>query len=308
MRIALYRSWLRQNSPQTCITMFMIGVLLAACGSTPLRPVDGEVTPTSAMTITLTSEPSLTPLPTASPTPTPTVTPATTATWAIHPAKQITAPILLYHHIAVKDDRYYVSPDVFRQQMETLISLGYTGITVPQLVDVLQHGGELPERPVVITFDDGDLDVYQNAYPIMRELGLVGTFFVVGTRLNSKEVISVDQLKEMTAAGWAVGCHSMTHIDLTLNHDALTYEAGNCKSFLEKEVGVPVVTFAYPYGTMDEFVVGKVAKYGYTSAVGLGTSSNHTWGTLYYLSRLEVQNAYDLAAFKALLPWVDPLK
>jgi peptidoglycan/xylan/chitin deacetylase (PgdA/CDA1 family) len=308
MRIALYRSGLRQNGPQTCITMFMIGVLLAACGSTPVRPVDGEVTPTSAMTITLTSEPSLTPFPTASPTPTPTVTPAVTATWAIHPAKQVTAPILLYHHIAVKDDRYYISPDVFRQQMETLISLGYIGITVPQLVDVLQHGGELPERPVVITFDDGDLDVYQNAFPIMRELGLVGTFFVVGTRLNSKEVISVDQLKEMTAAGWAIGCHSMTHIDLTLNHDALTYEAGNCKSFLEKEVGVPVVTFAYPYGTMDEFVAGKVAKYGYTSAVGLGTSSNHTWGTLYYLSRLEVQNTYDLAAFKALLPWVDPLK
>ena len=274
----------------------------------PARPSDGAVTPTTAMTITLTSEPSLTPLPTASPTSTPTVTPAATATWAIHPAKQVTAPILLYHHIAVKDDRYYISPDVFRQQMETLISLGYTGITVPQLVEVLQHGGELPERPVVITFDDGDLDVYQNAYPIMQELGLVGTFFVVGTRLNSEAVISVDQLKEMTSTGWAVGCHSMTHVDLTLNHDALTYEAGNCKSLLEKEVGVPVVTFAYPYGTMDEFVAGKVAKYGYTSAVGLGTSSNHTWGTLYYLSRLEVQNTYDLATFKALLPWGDPLK
>ncbi len=228
-----------------------------------------------------------------------------TPTWAIHPAKQITAPILLYHHIAVKDERYYVSPDTFRQQMETLISLGYSGITIPQLVEVLQHGGALPERPVVITFDDGDLDVYQNAFPIMQELGLVGTFYVVGTRLDSDEFIQVDQLKEMTDAGWAIGCHSMTHIDLTLNHETLTYEAGVCKSTLEKEVGVTVSTFAYPYGTMDEFVAGKVAKYGYTSAVGLGTSFDHTWGTLYYLSRLEVQNAYDLEAFKALLPWAE---
>jgi peptidoglycan/xylan/chitin deacetylase (PgdA/CDA1 family) len=288
--------------------MIMISALLVGCGSTPVPTLEQGVTPTTGVTFTLTSEPSMTPLPTASPTPTPTVTPVVTATWAIHPAKQVTAPILLYHHIAVKDDRYYISPDIFRLQMETLVSLGYTGITVPQLVEVLQHGGELPERPVVITFDDGDLDVYQNAYPILKGLGLVGTFYVVGTRLNSEEVISVDQLKEMTAAGWAIGCHSMTHVDLTLNHDALTYEAGNCKSFLEKEVGVPVVTFAYPYGTMDEFVAGKVAKYGYTSAVGLGTSSNHTWGTLYYLSRLEVQNTYDLVAFKALLPWIDPLK
>ena len=157
--------------------------------------------------------------------------------------------------------------------METLISLGYTGITIPQLVEVLQHGGALPERPVAITFDDGDLDVYQNAFPIMQELGLVGTFFVVGTRLDSNEFIQVDQLKEMTGAGWAIGCHSMTHIDLTLNHEALTYEAGVCKSTLEEKVGVPVSTFAYPFGTMDEFVAGKVSKYGYTSAVGLGTSS-----------------------------------
>lgn len=308
MRAPPHHSWLRQNELRFSIVLFMISALLVGCGSTLVPTPDGGVTPTTAVTFTLTSEPSLTPLPTANPTPTPTVTPAVTATWAIHPAKQVTAPILLYHHIAMKDDRYYISPDVFRQQMEILVSLGYTGITVPQLVDVLQHGGELPERPVVITFDDGDLDVYQNAYPILKGLDLVGTFYVVGTRLNSEEVISVDQLKEMTAAGWAIGCHSMTHIDLTLNHDALTYEAGNCKSFLEKEVGVPVVTFAYPYGTMDEFVAGKVAKYGYTSAVGLGTSSNHTWGTLYYLSRLEVQNTYDLVAFKALLPWVDPLK
>jgi peptidoglycan/xylan/chitin deacetylase (PgdA/CDA1 family) len=308
MILTLRRSRLQHHALRNTLAMSVIGMLMVACGPRPVATPENGLTPTSEMTITLTSEPSMTPSPTDSPTATPTATTSATATWAIHPAKQVTAPILLYHHIAIKDDRYYVSPDVFRQQMETLIALGYTGITVPQLVEVLQHGGELPERPVVITFDDGDLDIYQNAYPILKDLGLVATFYIVGSRLNSEEVISVDQLKEMTTAGWAIGCHSMTHIDLTLNHDALTYEAGNCKSFLEKEVGVPVVTFAYPYGTMDEYVAGKVAKYGYTSAVGLGTSYNHTWGTLYYLSRLEVQNSYDLAAFKALLPWTDPLQ
>jgi peptidoglycan/xylan/chitin deacetylase (PgdA/CDA1 family) len=255
--------------------------------------------------VTLTSITSPTPSRTVTVIPGSTATMTPTATWATHPAKQVTAPILLYHHIAVKDDRYYISPNVFQQQMEKLLSLGYTGITVPQLVEVLQHGGELPERPVVITFDDGDLDVYQNAFPIMQDLGFVGTFYIVGTRLNSDDFIGVEQLKEMTAAGWAIGCHSMTHLDLTLNHDALTYEAGACKNALEKEVGVPVSTFAYPFGNMDDFVAGKVSKYGYTSAVGLGTSSDHSWGTLYYLSRLEVQNTYDMAAFTKLLPWVE---
>lgn len=189
--------------------------------------------------------------------------------------------------------------------MLMLKELGYTGINITKLVNVLLQGGELPERPVAITFDDGDMDVYQNAFPIMQALGLVGTFYIVGTRLNSRDFIGVDQLKEMIAAGWDVGCHSMTHIDLTLNHDALTYEAGSCKSLLQDELGIPINTFAYPYGSIDEFVAGKVVKYGYTAAVGLGTSTEHDWGTLFYLSRREVQNNYDSAAFLALLPWVN---
>ena len=112
----------------------------------------------------------------------------------------------------------------------------------------------------------------------------------------------------MIAAGWAVGCHGMTHVDLTLDHDLLTYEAGSCKGFLEKAVSVPVTSFAYPFGNMDAVVANKLAEYGYLSAVGLGTSSEHTWGTLYYLSRLEIQNSYDLAAFTALLPWKEPIR
>jgi peptidoglycan/xylan/chitin deacetylase (PgdA/CDA1 family) len=289
---------------QTMALLFMMCGLLVGCVAPP------EGAPVMMVSETPSPSPSLTPRPTASATvpPEPTLTKAVTATWEDLTAGQVVAPILLYHHIAEKDDRYYVSPEVFHQQMETLISLGYTGITVPHLVEVLQHGGALPARPVAITFDDGDLDVYQNAFPIMQALGLVGTFYVVGTRLESDGFIQVDQLKEMAAAGWAIGCHSMTHIDLTQNHEALTYEAGMCKNVLEQKVGVPVSTFAYPFGSMDEFVAGKVSKYGYTAAVGLGTSSEHTWGTLYYLSRLEVQNAYNLEAFRALLPWVEPAR
>lgn len=305
MKIKLQQFRIFRKVFTTGFLVLIIGSMLAACGilsrSTPVV----EQTPTRFMTATLTNEPTLTPLPTVTATPTPTAKPMATATWTFHPAKFVTAPILLYHHIAVKDDRYYVDPDVFRQQMEILVSLGYHGITISQMVDVLQHGGGLPDRPVVITFDDGDLDVYQNAYPVLRDLNLVATLFVVGTRLNSEGLVSVEQLKELTAAGWEIGCHSMTHIDLVEDHGAHTYEAGYCKSFLEKQVGAPVNSFAYPFGNMDEVIAEKVSSYGYISAVGLGTSSEHTWGTLYYLSRLEVQNTYDLAAFKALLPWTE---
>ncbi len=290
-------------------TLLCIEIFLTACSgassATSSGSTGGQFTPAVTMSDTPTSQPSETPLPTVTITPNPTPTVDVTATWAIHPAKQVTAPILLYHHIADKDDRYYISPAVFRQQMESLKGMGYTGINMTKLVEVLLRGGELPERPVVITFDDGDLDVYQNAFPIMQELGLVGTIYIVGTRLNSNDFLSVDQMKEMISAGWDVGCHSMTHIDLTLNHDALTYEAGTCKGKLENTLTIPINTFAYPFGSMDEFVAQKVVKYGYMAAVGLGTSSEHTWNTLFYLNRLEVQNNYDMATFSALLPWTE---
>ncbi len=294
---------------KTIAALLCIGALVTACSGvssiTSGGTIDDLPTTTVMLVDTPTSQPSVTPQSTSTLTPNPTATTAATATWAIHPAKQVIAPILLYHHIGEKDDRYYVSPVIFRQQMELLKKMGYTGINMTKLVDVLLRGGELPDRPVAITFDDGDLDVYQNAYPIMHELGMVGTLYIVGTRLNSNDFLSIDQMKEMIAAGWDVGCHSMTHIDLTLNHDALTYEAGSCKSFLEKELGIPINTFAYPFGSMDEFVAGKVVKYGYTAAVGLGTSYEHNWGTLFYLSRIEVQNSYDLTTFSALLPWTE---
>ena len=180
-------------------TMLFIGAILTACSgsssATTIGSVGDQVTHAVSISDTSTSKPSDTPQSTLTVTPNPTPTTALTPTWATHPAKQVTAPILLYHHIAEKDDRYYISPTVFRQQMEKLKELGYTSITIMQLVEVLQHGGEFPERPVVISFDDGDSDVYQNAFPAMKELGLVGTFYIVGSRLNGKDVISTDQLK-----------------------------------------------------------------------------------------------------------------
>jgi hypothetical protein len=66
-----------------------------------------------------------------------------------------------------------------------------------------------------------------------------------------------------------------------------------------------VKSFAYPFGTIDPYVVTKVQDYGYQSAVGLGVSYEHTMSTLYYLSRMEVQSSYDMDKFASMLPWHD---
>jgi len=257
------------------------------------------IPPTFTPISTHTSSPTSTPLPTETPIPTPT----SSLEW--YAPGDVIAPILLYHHVADVDDqnRYYVSIADFRAQMEALRSWGYTAITVTDLVNVLINGGELPNRPVVITFDDGNLDVYQNAFPILHEMGFVATTYIVANRLQSRYFVDVEQLQEMADDGWEIGCHAMSHADLTIDHSMANYEMAQSRANLEEATGEQVDTLAYPYGKTDEFITSKVSQYGYSAGMGLGSSYEHTLSSLFYLSRIEVHGEYGLAQFAALLPW-----
>lgn len=266
--------------------------------------------PTASATLTTTPSPTDTPTPTSSPTatsagvPTPTNTPTLTATptWAWVQGR-VEAPILLYHHIAddSSSNRYYVSPENFRQQMLYLQQQGYTTITPSILVEALVHGAQLPPRPVVITFDDGNLDVYTAAFPILRELDFIGAFYIVGDRLGAEGFVGAAELRELVDAGWEIGSHGMTHADLTLDHTILRLEILESRLLLEDALGVPVRSLAYPFGLADEMVVNKTEDYGYIAGMGLGTFNEHTLGTIFYLSRQEVRYEYDLEAFGGLL-------
>jgi peptidoglycan/xylan/chitin deacetylase (PgdA/CDA1 family) len=293
-------------------------LLLAGCGkqgeqiavqswdatSVTVLPATETAAPTTTRSPTSTSTATSSPTPTASGTPTPTETPAPTATptWAWAQGR-VVAPILLYHHIANDSgsNRYYVSVENFRQQMLFLQQQGYTSITPATLVEALVHGAQLPPRPVVITFDDGNLDVYTTAFPIMRELGFVGAFYIVGNRLGADGFVGTAELSELVNAGWEVGSHSMTHADLTLDHTILRAEILESRLALEEALGVPVRSLAYPFGMADEVVMDKTEDYGYVAGMGLGTFNAHTLGTRFYLSRQEVRYEYDLDAFRGLL-------
>jgi peptidoglycan/xylan/chitin deacetylase (PgdA/CDA1 family) len=191
--------------------------------------------------------------------------------------------------------------------MQRLHDWGYITITPSQLAQVLLFGGELPSRPVIITFDDGDLDVYQNAFPVMQEFGFVGAFYIVTNYLGGESFISEEQLKELHTAGWEIGSHSASHLDLTTNHDSMNHELVDSKITIQQIISDTVNTVAYPYGIIDEYVINKTKKYGYQAGLGLGISNTHTLGTLFYLNRREVKFDYDIEAFSILLPWVGPL-
>ena len=264
---------------------------------TPFQPIP----PTNTLPPPFTA----TPLPTWTPTPTVTPSPTPTATWVFNEAGKVIAPILLYHHIAniIPVNRYYVSPENFRAQMQALREWGFTTITPSYLRQVLVSGGELPYRPVVITFDDGNLDVYENAYPIMREFGFIGAFYIVSTRLSAGGYVGVDQLKEMASVGWEIGSHTADHLDLTLNHGLVREEMLQSRLDIQEALSMTVTSIAYPYGLVDEYIAMQAQEYGYMTGMGLGILTEHTWGTMYYLNRREVHADMDLTAFAGLLPW-----
>jgi peptidoglycan/xylan/chitin deacetylase (PgdA/CDA1 family) len=289
-----------QLSPTATFTTTISPTAFLAITNTPII-IPPSYTPTS----TFTPSPTSTPVPTDTPVPTNTPVPTETTAMIWNPPGHVIAPILLYHHVsdAGNGNRYYVTTDTFRAQMQTLHDWGYTSITVSDLVDVLITGGELPYRPIVITFDDGNVDIYQNAFPIMHEMGFVGTTYIVANRLQSKYYVNVEQLQEMAGDGWEIGSHAMSHTDLTTDYSIARYEILQSRLTLEDATGKPVNTFAYPYGKTDEFVTNKVSEYGYRAGMGLGSSYEHTLSTLFYLSRIEVQGEYSITKFASLLAW-----
>jgi peptidoglycan/xylan/chitin deacetylase (PgdA/CDA1 family) len=129
----------------------------------------------------------------------------------------------MYHYISVPPpdaDRYRldlsVTPENMDAQMGWLAENGYATITLQELLYHLTLGWPLPERPVVLTFDDGYRDAFENAFPILQKYGFVGTFFIITDRVTFGEpaYATWDQIVEMHNAGMDIQSHTRTHPDL----------------------------------------------------------------------------------------------
>ncbi len=292
------------------VLTILLMVFLTGCGNALIPPV--PVTSTLSATIPPTSTATLIPSPTPTATLTPTVTPTPTPAWPVQGPGHVVCPILLYHRIDVPENpsRYFVTPDQFEVQMELLHDWGYTSIPLSLLVKAITQGAPLPPRPMVLTFDDGDISVYNNAWPVMKKYGYTGVVYIVSNRLQVDGYMNAEQIRALADDGWEVGSHSMSHADLTKSHskdwNSLPSETKQSRLDLEAAIGVPVRTFAYPFGFMDDAVGRAVHNAGYESAVGLGYTADQWPGMLFYLWRREIKGDYTLKTFEVVMPWVGP--
>lgn len=182
-------------------------------------------------------------------------------------------PILVYHEIGAigsGDREMFIDRAVFRSHMEHLKKHGYTTITLRELYAHYAEGAQLPQKPVVLTFDDGYVGVYENGWPIMRELGFTGVLFVTG-HLGQPSYMTESQVETLLANGFELGNHTRTHRSLpTLNDEELKDEIVIFQRELESRFGVDVVSFCYPMGDYDERVVAAVRQ----ASLRLGVTTN----------------------------------
>ncbi len=289
------------------ILILGLSILLSGCGT----GVFAKPIPTPTITLTPSPTATATASPTSTITPTFTASPIPTPTWVRQGPDTVLVPIILYHRIDVSPtdgpnykSPYYVKPEVFDEEMKLLQDWGYTTITTELLIKAIKEGADLPPRPIIITFDDGHLNNYTTAFPIMQKYGFTGVLYIVGNYMGAENYMNADQIKEMAAAGWEVGSHSMNHANLnSLEPQRQRYEVVESREVLEETLGVPVLTIAYPFGVSNAGVIDYAIFAGYIGGMGLGFTYDQGMTNLYNMQRRDIKGTYDVKQFAAFLPW-----
>ncbi|MBS1883752.1 MAG: polysaccharide deacetylase family protein [Actinobacteria bacterium] len=177
-------------------------------------------------------------------------------------------PILEYHVLGAPPEgapypELYVGRTDFEKQMDWLEEHGYEAVTLEQVQEAWYHGGKLPPKPIVLSFDDGYRPQYTFALPTLRKHGWAG---LLNLKAEGSELYE-SNVKAMIAAGWELAAHTIHHLDLTeLGPAELEEEVAGSRKILQKEFKVPVNNFCYPAGQFNETVIEAVEAAGYTGA------------------------------------------
>jgi len=183
-------------------------------------------------------------------------------------------PILCYHQIRNwiatdgKMGKDYIVPLAeFKSQMKMLADSGYHTILPDQLHDYLVYGKKLPEKPIMLTFDDTKLDQYTAAIPEMNKYGFKGVFFIMTVSIGKPNYMSKAQIKELSDAGHVIGSHTYDH------QNVKKYEGEDWETQIEKPTktleeitGKELKYFAYPFGLWNKEAIPELKKRRFTSA------------------------------------------
>ncbi len=211
------------------------------------------------------------------------------------PSASITVPILMYHYVEYVQDKrdtirqsLDINPNVFEEQIKTLLSAGYTFMTAKEMADVLDNKMALPAKPVLLTFDDGHWDLETVVLPILQKYHVKATAYIISGLIGGADFMSSAQLREVINSGLVeIGAHTVHHVSLKGKADSLVRSEVNVsRQTLELEYNIPVVSFAYPNGEFDQQAIDEVKNAGFRTAVSTIPGERQSLSNRYYLFRL----------------------
>ncbi|HWR98784.1 MAG TPA: polysaccharide deacetylase family protein [Candidatus Methanoperedens sp.] len=225
------------------------------------------------------------------------------------PARYQTVPVLVYHQFGEKSaNKMIVSREAFEAQMQLLREKGYRVIPLAQLLAFAELRGQIPERSVVITIDDGWRTMYDVAFPILKKYGYPATLFVYTQLITGgAKTLSWEQVQEMATQGIDVQCHTVSHRNLALQQegeDAEQYfaevrrEISDATRIIEQKTGRRPTVLAYPYGETNGLAIELLRRQGYRAALTVVREANPFFTPAFRLGRAMVYGDYDLARFE----------
>ncbi len=270
--------------------------------------------PASALLPTPTSKPEQPVVVLPTPTPKPTASPVA----ALQPtadgvARSVHAPILMYHYLSAPppDADIYrkdlsVTPELFAAHLDRIQAEGYQTITLYDLFLHLTQGAPLPEKPVVITFDDGYRDNYENAFPLLKERGMTATFFVVTDFIDEERpaYLTWEMVREMHDGGMDIESHGRNHVSLKgKENDYLVWQALGSLETIEYEIGKRPRFISYPAGEYDQATIDIFRSANYWAGLTTQQGATHSMDAPFEWKRVRVRGSTtpdDLANLLAL--------
>lgn len=219
-----------------------------------------------------------------------------------------TVPILVYHRFShTQKARMITDRDSFEAQMKYLKENGYHPIRISRLMDFIRLKKQIPQKSVVLTFDDGWRSFYDIAAPILQKYGFPATLFIYTDFIGGAKAVTWDQVQQLKKYGFDIQCHSKTHRNLaqlkknesfTTYFNSLVEEIAESKKILEKKLNIQCDYLAYPYGKTNNLVVELAKKHGYQAAFTIERGGNPFFADPFMLKRCVIYGDFTINDFR----------
>ncbi|WP_235550873.1 polysaccharide deacetylase family protein [Paenibacillus sp. Soil787] len=214
---------------------------------------------------------------------------------------KISIPVLNYHSVTIDPGNVVViSPAKLEEQLTYLHDHGYTPVSLATFISLIEGKSDeaAPKKPVLLTFDDGYIDNYEQAMPLLAKYAFQATLFISPDMNDQEGYLNWEQIKKLQEAGWDIQPHGMTHPHLPqLSSDQQAYEILEARKQIEEKLGTKADVYCYPYGEYNKTTLKLLKDHGFRYAFTIDQGFATNQQSPYLLKRLFINGEEGLKSF-----------